>query len=79
MNLTATSFMPNKLEVWLVDRWKKEMGLDKAMKKVTQKIKTADRVLKEASKENVKLTKLDREVRDPKIKKCDKMMMSKKK
>jgi hypothetical protein len=49
------------------------------MKKVTQKIKTADRVLKEASKENVKLTKLDREVRDPKIKKCDKMMMSKKK
>lgn len=53
--------------------------MDRKMAKVTKKLKTADRVLREAEKENVKLTKIDREVRDPKIKKCDKMMKSKKK
>lgn len=61
------------------------------MAKVTNQMKTAERdmkkgdekdavkSLKSAEKKNVKLTEIDRTERDPKIKKCDKMMMKKKK
>lgn len=61
------------------------------MHKVTEKMKTAAhdvkmgkkkaamKTLKKAEKSNEKLVKIDRDVRDPKIKKCDMMMKSKKK
>jgi hypothetical protein len=64
--------------------------MDKKMAKVTKQIKTAERdvkkgkssaavkALKGAEKKNVKLTKIDREVRDPMIEKCKKAMKSKK-
>lgn len=56
--------------------------MDKKMARVTKKMQTAERnikkgkskeavkVLKGAEKENVHLTKIDREVRDPEIKSC---------
>ena len=64
--------------------------MDKKMHKVTKKMraagseinsgkpKEASKVLKKAEKENEKLVAEDRNVRDPKIKKCDKMMHKKK-
>jgi hypothetical protein len=56
---------------------KKEVLMDKAMKKVTKKIKTAEHILRKAEKDNVKLTAKDR-ARDAKIMKCDKVMAKKK-
>ncbi len=62
-----------------------EKEMDKKMAKVTKQMKTAERdvkakkpaaavkALKGAEKKNVKLTKIDRDVRDPKIKAFDKM------
>lgn len=59
--------------------------MDKKMAKVTKAMKTAERdmkkgdksgaekALKGAEKKNVKLTKIDREVRDPEIKAYKKM------
>ena len=59
--------------------------MDRKMKNVTRYIKTAGRdiksgkksaalkALKGAEKKNVKLTKIDREIRDPLIKKAKKM------
>ena len=59
--------------------------MDKKMAKVSKKIRTAEKdirkkkpkqaekVLKKAVKENVKLTKIDREVRDPAMKKLKKL------
>jgi hypothetical protein len=59
--------------------------MDKKMAKVTKQMKTATRdikekkptaalkVLKEAEKKNVKLTKIDRDIRDPEIKELNKM------
>jgi hypothetical protein len=64
--------------------------MDKKMHQITKKMKIAgkeisqgkdieaSKVLKKAEKKNEKLVKIDREIRDPKIKKCD-MMMKKKK
>lgn len=63
-----------------------EKQVDKKMHKVTEKMATAEKeikkgskkaavkVLKKAEKENEKLVKIDREVRDPMIKKCKKAM-----
>jgi uncharacterized protein YfeS len=60
--------------------------MDRKMAKVTRQMKTAGRdikkgdkegalkALKGAEKKNVKLTKIDREVRDPMIEKCKKEM-----
>lgn len=60
--------------------------MDKKMHEVTRKMKTAGHklkagkskdaaaLLKGAEKQNEKLVKQDRDVRDPKIKACDKMM-----
>lgn len=59
--------------------------MDKKMAKVTRQMKTAERdikkgksqaaikALKSAEKKNVKLTKIDREVRDPEIEAYKKM------
>ncbi len=67
-----------------------EEAMDKKMSKVTKQMKTAERdikkgkkasavkALKSAEKKNVKLTKIDREVRDPMIDKCKKMMKKRK-
>lgn len=64
--------------------------MDKKMAKVSHEMavakqdikknkpKAAVKVLNKAKKANVKLTKIDREVRDPKIKACDKKMGKKK-
>ena len=64
-------------------------NMDKKMHKVTEKMKvavkdikegkkkSAVKTLKKAEKKNEKLVKIDRDVRDPMIKKC-KMMMKKK-
>ena len=64
-------------------------GMDKKMAKVTKQMKTAERdvkegkpaaavrALKSAEKKNVKLTKIDREVRDPEIKAYKKMKKEK--
>ena len=79
MSITSIAAFPKKLQERLLEKWRKELGLDKKMKRVTQKIIKAEHVLKKAEKDNEKLTKLDKEVRDPKIKKCDMMMKSKKK
>lgn len=63
--------------------------MDKKMAKVTKQMKVAEKdikkgklpeakkVLKKAEKENVKLTKIDRDVRDPMIDKCKKVMAKK--
>lgn len=63
--------------------WRKKM--DQKMAKVTRQMKTVGRdikagkksealkALKGAEKKNVKLTKIDREVRDPEIKAYEKM------
>jgi hypothetical protein len=60
--------------------------MDKKMHKITTKMKTAEKdikmgkakqaakVLKRAEEKNEKLVKIDREVRDPLIKKCKKAM-----
>lgn len=53
--------------------------MDKKMKKVTQKIQKAEKLLKKSEKENMKLTKIDKNVRDPLIDKCKKDMKKKKK
>lgn len=69
----------------------KGFPMDKKMHKVTEKMKVAEKdikkgepkkaqkVLKKAEKKNEKLVKIDREVRDPMIARCKKMMNSKKK
>lgn len=65
--------------------------MDKKMARVTAQMKTAEKdikkgkkgaavkALKAAEKKNVKLTKIDREVRDPMIEKCKKEMKKGKK
>lgn len=62
--------------------------MDRKMAKVTKAMKTAERevksgksaaavkTLKGAEKKNVKLTKIDRDVRDPLIRECKKEMGS---
>lgn len=64
-------------------------NVDKKMHQVTKRMKTAvkdikkdepkkaEKVLKKAEKKNEKLVKIDRDVRDPMIKKCKKMMKAK--
>ena len=47
--------------------------MDKKMRKVTKKIRSAESTLKKAEKENVKLANFDEKVRDPMIKKYKKM------
>jgi hypothetical protein len=77
----------------LMKAWTKinklEETMDKKMAKVTKAMKTAERDVKEhkpeaavkalkgAEKKNVKLTKIDREKRDPFIDKCKKEMRKK--
>jgi hypothetical protein len=68
-----------------------EESMDKKMHKVTKKIEVAEKdikkgkpseaikVLKTAAKKNEKLVKIDRDVRDPMIKKCKKEMKQEKK
>lgn len=46
--------------------------LDRAMRKVTKKIRTAESYLRKAEKENVRLADYDERVRDPMIKKAKK-------
>ncbi len=74
----------NEVLWYLIDAYKRidelEGMLDKKMAKVTKQMKTAERdvkkgkpmaavqALKGAEKKNVKLTKIDRDVRDPQIK-----------
>ncbi|MFI5384038.1 MAG: hypothetical protein ACHQXK_07390 [Methanosarcina thermophila] len=41
------------------------------------RVKEAEKTLERAEKKNEKLVKIDREVRDPMIKKCKKMMKKK--
>ena len=65
--------------------------MDKKMHQVTKRMKTAEddikkgkekeavKVLNKAEKKNEKLVKIDRDVRDPKIEKYDKMMKKGKK
>lgn len=65
---------------------KEETEMDKKMAQVTKEMKVAEKdvkkgkkaaavkTLKKAEKKNVKLTKLDREVRDPMLKKCKKVV-----
>ncbi len=69
----------------------KRRKMDQKMAKVTKQMKVAAKdikkgdkssavkALKGAEKKNVKLTKLDRDVRDPLVKKCKKEMKKKKK
>lgn len=64
--------------------------MDKKMHQVTKRMETAEKdvkkgepkaalkTLKKAEKKNEKLVKIDRDVRDPMIKKCKKMMGKKK-
>ncbi len=64
--------------------------MDKIMHQVTKRMKTAEKdiragkakvaekVLHKAEKKNEKLVKIDKNVRDPKIKKYDEMMKKKK-
>lgn len=47
--------------------------MDKKMRKVTKKIRKAESTLNKAEKENVKLANYDEKVRDPMIKKYEKM------
>ena len=47
--------------------------MDKKMRKVTKKIRKAESTLKKAEKENERLANYDEHVRDPKIKKYEKM------
>ena len=47
--------------------------MDKKMRKVTKKIRTAEGMLRKAEKENTKLADFDERVRDPQIKKLKKM------
>lgn len=49
------------------------------MAKVTQKIKKSVSTLKKAEKENVRLTKYDKNVRDPQIEKLHKLQNKKSK
>ncbi len=51
--------------------------MDKKMRKVTQKIRSAESVLHKAEKENSRLANYDERVRDPKIRKYEKMKNSK--
>lgn len=51
--------------------------MDKKMRKVTAKIRSAESTLKKAEKENKRLADYDEKVRDPQIKKlhkCEKRM-----
>jgi hypothetical protein len=48
--------------------------MDKKMREVSRKIRTAKTVLKKAEKQNDKLANLDEKVRDPLIEKCKKKM-----
>jgi hypothetical protein len=69
----------------------KGRSMDKKMHKVTEKMQTAEgaikkgklkmaeKVLKGAEKKNEKLVKIDRDVRDPMIEKCEKSMKKGKK
>lgn len=73
---------------YLINLTEKEIinHMDKKMAKVTKEMKTAEKdvkkgkktaavkTLKKAEKKNVKLTKIDRDVRDPMLKKCKKVM-----
>ena len=52
--------------------------MDKKMRKVTKKIRKAESTLKKAEKENMRLADFDERVRDPMIKKCEKMKKNKK-
>ena len=47
--------------------------MDKKMAKVTKEVVKAEKILKHAEKANRKLTAIDKNVRDPKIEKCDKV------
>ena len=47
--------------------------MDRQMKQVTKKIVTAEHVLREAEKQNKKLTHIDKTVRDPLIEKYKKI------
>jgi hypothetical protein len=47
--------------------------MDKKMRKVTKKIRSAESTLKKAEKENTKLANYDEKVRDPMIKKYKKL------
>ena len=48
--------------------------MDKKIRKVTQKIRKAESILKRAEKSNVKLADYDERVRDPQIKKYKKLV-----
>lgn len=48
--------------------------MDKKMRKVTKKIRTAEGMLKRAEKENSKLADYDEKIRDPMVHKCEKKM-----
>ena len=48
--------------------------MDKRMRRVTKKIRTAESTLKKAERENIKLANYDEKVRDPMIKKYKKMV-----
>jgi Xaa-Pro aminopeptidase len=52
--------------------------MDKKMRKVTKKIRTAESALKKAEKDNMRLANYDEKVRDPMIKKCEKAKKHKK-
>lgn len=52
--------------------------MDKKMRKVTKKIRKAEGTLKKAEKENMRLANYDEKVRDPIIKKYEKMKKHKK-
>ena len=57
----------------------KEMNkMDKKMHKITESMKKAGKILSKAESKNEKLVKEDKEVRDPIIKKCKKVMKGKK-
>jgi hypothetical protein len=53
--------------------------VDKKMRKVTKKIRNAESTLKKAEKENMRLANYDERVRDPIIKKYEKIKLKVKK
>jgi hypothetical protein len=83
-----TDYLKNSLhamkQAWLYHK-KEDREMDKKMAKVTQQMKTAEKdikggktqeglkALKGAEKKNEKLTAYDKNVRDPKLEKCEKM------
>jgi glutamyl-tRNA reductase len=81
--IEALELVERKINKWM------EEAVDKKMAKVSRKIRTAEKdirehkskaatkTLKKAEKENVRLTKIDREERDPFIEKCKKDMKHK--